>query len=440
MELIRRQVHECAMWVYRLGIGLASLSDNAKAKGWIRMRKDSCVRLQEATALLASDQQWMWFHCASVGEFEQARPVIEEWRNRHPHDAILLTFFSVSGWDAFAIRPPTWWRNGDHVSALPLDTRSAVRRFVRATERKDGASALRGLLFSKYDVWPNLIFALKQRGLPVGVFAAHVIVGRWPFRRGGKFYQQAWAALTDIWVQDQTSIDTLSSYGIVAQVAGDPRVDRVLAGAAGHVPDKLLQKWVGARPCVVIGSAWEAEWEVARKSWKQGACMIIVPHEWTSESMASEFNRWKELGARPVLWSEHRYADSRAEFPDGDILLVDAMGELLDLYAAGDAAVVGGGFAKGVHNTLEPAAHGKFVWVGPQVGRFREIPTMSEAGGLKVCQDENDLIQSLRAFFEQPEAVRRAGINARNFAESHAGAGLQIVVGWEKRTQNAEDS
>ena len=113
------------------------------------------------------------------------------------------------------------------------------------------------------------------------------------------------------------------------------------------------------------------------------------------------------------------------------------MGELVDLYGAGDAAVVGGGFAKGVHNTLEPAAFGKFIWVGPQVGRFREIPAMSEAGGLQICQDENDMVFALRAFFEHPEAVRLGGTNARSFAKSHAGAGLQIVRGWEKRMREA---
>lgn len=432
-----RQAHECAMRLYRLVIGLASFAGNAKAKGWIRMRKGSLERLRVATTKLASGQQWMWFHCASVGEFEQASPVIEAWRNSNPSDPILLTFFSVSGWDAVANRPPSWWRDDDHVSASPLDTRRSVRQFIGAAERGDGSLALSGLLFSKYDVWPNLVSELYKRGVPVGVFAAHVISGRWPFRSGGVFYRRAWSKLTAIWVQDETSVETLAHYSIDAEVAGDPRFDRVLSRASNHVLDENLKEWISDRPCLVMGSAWEAEWEVARRTWTKGNCMIIVPHEWSSASIAAEFSRWAALGAKPVLWSEHRSMDRRAALPPGDVLLVDAMGELVDLYGAGDATVVGGGFAKGVHNTLEPAAFGKFIWVGPQVGRFREIPAMSEAGGLQICQDENDMVLALRAFFEQPEAVRLEGTKARNFAKTHAGAGLQIVQGWEKRMRDA---
>ena len=136
---------------------------------------------------------------------------------------------------------------------------------------------------------------------------------------------------------------------------------------------------------MVVGSAWQPELAAARESWQQGLCAIVVPHEWTIASMADEVARWELAGARPVLWSAYRGREARAVLPPGDVLIVDAFGELLNAYALADVAVVGGGFGKGVHNTLEPAAHGKRILVGPNVQRFAEIAALEKTGALTVC-------------------------------------------------------
>ena len=421
--------HGFMMRLYRVGIIIAAACGHAKARGWLAMRRNRLDALRSATSRLKPGQQWMWFHCASVGEYEQARPVMESWRTLHPDDAFLLSFYSASGWDAFAHRQPEWWAATDHVTAMPLDVGAAVRCFIEAA---GGPAHLKGLLFAKYDVWPTLVSLLTTNGVPVGLFAGHVLPGRWPFRFGGGYHRQAWRAMQSIWVQTESSLSTLKMFGISADVGGDPRFDRVLEAARQHNPDEALQAWVNKRPCLVVGSAWQPEWDAARLAWKKGQCAIIVPHEWTSAGIAAEAIRWEAAGARPVVWSAHRSENARADLPDGDVLIVDATGELLDAYAVADFAVVGGGFGHGVHNTLEPAAHGKWILVGPRVARFAEVAALEKAGGLTVCDSHADLCVAIGLAFLDLESTRLLGVNAEAYVRRNSGAGKTIAEGWSK--------
>lgn len=419
--------HGLAMRLYRVGIGLAAACGHAKARGWLAMRKGRIAELSVATSGLQPGQQWMWFHCASVGEYEQARPVMEAWRSLHPGDAFLLSFYSASGWDAFTRRKPEWWAAADHVTAMPLDVRSSMRLFVQAA---GGAERLRGLLFAKYDVWPTLVSFLTQARVPVGLFAGHVLPGRWPFRLGGGYQRQAWKEMRRVCVQTEASLPTLSAYGVNAEVAGDPRFDRVLDAVGQHQPDQALQTWVNDRPCLVVGSAWQPEWDAAREAWQEGQCVIVVPHEWTAESIATEASRWKAMGAQPVVWSAHRGSDARSALSEGDVLIVDAMGELLDVYAVADVVVVGGGYGNGVHNTLEPAAHGKRILVGPEVGRFAEVAALEATGALSICDSPSALREAIQTALQDVEVTRRAGAKAAAYARENAGAGMAIAQGW----------
>ena len=352
---------------------------------------------------------------------------MEAWRSSHPEDAFLLSFYSASGWEAFARRQPEWWTAADHVTAMPLDVRASMRLFVQAA---GGAERLRGLLFAKYDVWPTLVADLTQARVPVGLFAGHVLPGRWPFRWGGGYQRQAWKDMRRVWVQTEASLPTLSAYGVNAEVAGDPRFDRVLDAVGQHQPDQALQTWVNDRPCLVVGSAWQPEWDAAREAWQEGQCAIVVPHEWTAESIATEASRWEAMGAQPVVWSAHRSEDARAALPEGDVLIVDAMGELLDAYAVADVVVVGGGFGNGVHNTLEPAAHGKRILVGPNVERFAEVGALRETGALSVCDSPSALREAIQTALRDVEVTRRAGAKAAAYARENAGAGMAIAQGW----------
>lgn len=424
-----RLMHALAMQLYRFLISLAAAGGHAKAKGWIAMRTGSIERIAKATGQLQPGQSWMWFHCASVGEFEQARPVMEAWRALHPEDAFLLTFYSPSGWNAFASRKPQWWCSGDHVEALPLDRKADVKRFLNAA---GGSERIRGMLLAKYDVWPNLISELATSGVPTGLFAGHVLPGRWPFRLGGGYQREAWDALDRIWVQGEDSVEVLSSFGIQSEAVGDPRFDRVVQAADFCSHDAALEAWINERPCAVIGSAWNAEVDAAFAAWDPGQCILVVPHEWNDASVLAMAERWRDRGAAPVIWSEHRGKDRRAAFPSGDVLIVDAMGELLALYAVAQVAVVGGGFGQGVHNTLEPAAHGVPVLVGPKVERFAEVEALRQAGALAVCLTPTELSASLSAALEDAAACQQKGEAARAFARRQAGAGRRIAAAWDE--------
>lgn len=419
--------HGIAMRVYRVGIGLAAACGHAKARGWLAMRKGRLEALGVATSRLKPGQQWMWFHCASVGEYEQARPVMEAWRSLHPGDAILLSFYSASGWEAFARRQPEWWTAVDHVTAMPLDVSTSMRSFVQAA---GGAERLCGLLFAKYDVWPTLVDVLTQARVPVGLFAGHVLPGRWPFRWGGGYQREAWKSMRRVWAQTEASLPALSAYRVNAEVAGDPRFDRVLDAVNQHQPDEPLQTWVNDRPCLVVGSAWQPEWDAARAAWQEGHCAIVVPHEWTAEGIATEASRWEAMGAQPVAWSAHRSEDARAALPEGDVLIVDTMGELLDVYAVADVVVVGGGFGNGVHNTLEPAAHGKRILVGPKVGRFAEVAALEKIGALSVCNSPSALCEAIHNALGNLETSRSQGAKAAAYAHQNAGSGMAIAQGW----------
>lgn len=432
--------HRAAVVGYRLLLGLLAACGHRKSQGWLRMRRGSFNRLAAAAEQLPGSTRWMGIHCASVGEYEQARPVMEEWRKRHPQDAFLLTFFSPSGWDAFHRKPLPGWRANDHVEALPLDTPRAVRTFIKALHKGDGTMALRGMLFTKYDVWPELVGSLDRARVPVGIFGAHVLAGRWPFRKGGGFHRMAWNAMAMVAVQTNSSVQPLKDVGVNALVLGDPRYDRVLDAAAQTVHDAELERWIAGRPCAVVGSAWAAEWEVARRAWRPGRCAIVVPHEWTPEGIAKEGARWAAHGAQPVVWSAHRSEHARGPLPEGDVLMVDAMGELLGLYAVAQVAVVGGGFGAGVHNTLEPAAHGVQILVGPQVARFHEVGELRAAGALHVCSTSQALERALDAAWDKRVESVEAGARARAVAEANRGAGARIVSAWENALAAAEGS
>ncbi|MBN31939.1 MAG: hypothetical protein CL845_08155 [Crocinitomicaceae bacterium] len=422
--------HGLVMRLYRLSIGLSAVFGHAKARGWLTMRKGSLDGLRNSTSQLKQRQQWMWFHCASVGEYEQALPVMESWRKLHPDDALLLSFYSASGLEAFALRQPEWWQEFDHATAMPLDVRPAVQAFIAAA---GGTMRLKGLLITKYDVWPTLLSLLRSDGVPVGLFAAHVLPGRWPFRFGGNYQRQAWKSMRHIWVQTELSLSSLSRYDINAEVGGDPRFDRVIEAVRQHRIDEALRSWVNDRPCLVVGSAWQPELAAARESWQQGLCAIVVPHEWTIASMADEVARWELAGARPVLWSAHRGREARAVLPPGDVLIVDAFGELLNAYALADVAVVGGGFGKGVHNTLEPAAHGKRILVGPNVQRFAEVAALEKTGALTVCDSPSALCVQIQAALYDLESTRQLGAQAEAYARHNVGAGKAIAHGWAQK-------
>jgi 3-deoxy-D-manno-octulosonic-acid transferase len=424
-----RFAHFFVMRCYRLAIGVSASLGNAKAQGWLDMRIGNIERVRLATKSLLPNEKWVWFHCASVGEFEQAQPVMKAMRQQDNSLRFMLTFYSPSGWGSFAKWQPDWWRQRDVAAALPLDTPAAVRRFLNAlTPEKALVPAVQLLALSKYEVWPELIRQVKPHAR-IALFAGHVIAGRWPFRTFGGFYRGAWRKLDKVLVQSDSSVVELGRWNVEAKIGGDPRFDRVLeaAEASRIQPDDECVRWLSNRTCLVVGSAWEAESKIAQSAWMPGHACIVVPHEWDQNWAKQQQRAWQERGAKAIIWSELRGKNASATLPDADVILLDAMGQLMHIYGVGQLALVGGGFGKGVHNTLEPAAHGLPIWVGPKVGRFAEVQGLSDADALTVASDERHCINLLREAWIDVDRLKKRGLAARNYATENAGAGAKIA-------------
>lgn len=364
-------------------------------------------------------EKYAWFHCASLGEYEQAAPVIEEYIKLHPSTPIFLTLFSQSAHTPLtSTRPPLWLRPQDRISALPVDTPRAVRRFLKSTSLnfKFFASA-------KYEVWPELIKQLKAANIPTFVFAAHVVPDSIFLKRNliGRFLFRSWSALSHVFTQDASSSERLRFAGIPATTTGDSRADRVLQIAVSTTTPQLLLDWKGNSKVLVAGSTWQPE-ETALSNlvWSDTQRLIIAPHNVTPANIS----RLENLFDATLLSSV-----TPASPPSTPVLIVDSVGRLSSLYALADLSIVGGGFGVGIHNILEPAAHASPIITGPNVGRFREATALSATPALTIASTPADLASSVTTMLssENTQKTASAGTTAHEWLLTQSGASEKIA-------------
>ena len=328
-------------------------------------------------SLKVPNYPFAWFHCASLGEFEQATPVIKEYIALHSSTPILLTFFSPSGYEPVVANQPEWLRPMDKVCALPLDTPSRVRSFLKSFDYK-----VKFFAVCKHDVWPNLISELSNSHVPTYVFAAHITEDSQVLK--SSFMRWNWAKLTCVLTQSHESTNLLLEKGINAKTIGDPRVDRVIELANFASPPKGLLEWKGDAQLVVAGSTWGPE-EVSLTTlpWSDSNKLIVAPHEVSEQNIKRVLNLFNATSRMASLLSDGKF--------DTPVIIVDSMGQLTSIYILADVAVVGGGFGKGIHNILEPAANGVPVITGPNISRFREADELLADGILSVASEQNKL-------------------------------------------------
>ncbi len=352
----------------------------------------------------------IWLHCASLGEFEQGRPVLEALREAYPGHAFLLTFFSPSGYEVRKDYP-----GADYIFYLPHDTPENARRFVAATKPVLA-------LMVKYDLWLYYLQALQISGIPVVLFAARFTPKQGYFKWYGAVQREMLRLLSHIFVQDETSRKLLTETGFSnVSVAGDTRFDRVAEAAEKAVEIPEIQRFSGGAPLLIAGSTWpqdeallEAVWAEMSPNWK----LVIVPHE-VEESHLQKIERLFE--GTITRWST-------GANPASQVLLVDTVGMLLQLYQSAAIAYVGGGFGKaGIHNVLEPAAMGAPVVHGPVFHQFLEAQGLIDAGGAVVIQDAETLQKALLFWMQNKATHAQAGEAARKFVEANTGATKTIV-------------
>jgi len=354
--------------VYGFAIQVAGLF-NEKARWWSRGRRDLFSRLSTA---ISGKQHWIWIHVSSLGEFEQGRPLIEMLHARHPEYGILLTFYSPSG---YLIRKD--YDGADYVTYMPLDTPGKAQKFVEIAKPVLA-------VFVKYDIWYHHLRALEKAAVPAFLISAQLRPDQIYFKPWGHFLLDRLLCLAQIFTQTGESTSFLRSKGMknITQ-AGDTRLDRVLKIATSGRDYVGIRACLPEGPVLIAGSTWpedESRLFPAVRDLQLPA--IIAPHE-ISERRLSEIEQF--------LPGAVRLSALRSKPQPVRYVIVDTMGELAFLYTLGSMAYVGGGFGKGIHNILEPVAHGLPVLIGPRFEKFAEAVILKGAGVVQAVHSVEDI-------------------------------------------------
>lgn len=419
-------MYSLGLYLYALGAVLAS-PFNDKVRKLVEGIPETFRLLR--SHIKPSDRV-VWFHAASLGEFEQGRPLIERLRKEHPEYKILLTFFSPSGYE---VRKN--YNGADLVCYLPFDTPGNVHSFIRLAHPEIA-------IFIKYEFWHNYLSSLHRHG--VKLYSVSSI-----FRRNQHFF--SWYGTTKplrqfdkLFVQNESSRQILQENGIDnVMVVGDTRLDRVIdiRNAAADLP--LVEEFVGDKKTLVVGSSWGPDEEIYIPyfaSRKKDNKLIIAPHV-ISETHLKEiekllvdngltFVRYTDVEESLMdKTSERSCAEVKPEvldFKSADVLIVNCFGKLSSIYRYGNVAIVGGGFGVGIHNVPEAAVYGIPVLFGPNNKKFKEAQDLKECGGAFEYVDAQSFANIMDKFLNNPDSLLKAGKAAGDYINSNAGAADKV--------------
>lgn len=401
-------VYTGGMHIYQGALRIASLY-HSKAKAMINGRKESLGRLGKT---LGKEDRPVWVHAASLGEFEQGRPLLERLRREYPGVKIVLSFYSPSG---FNVRKE--WPGADCVVYLPADTPRAMRRFIDAVNP-------RMAIFVKYEFWGNCLRELKKRGIPTYLISAVFRPNQIFFSSYGGYFRSLLGCFTHLYVQNEESRMLLASRGITdVTVAGDTRFDRVtdIMRTTRDIPalDRFTRGHT--RLTFMAGSSWEADEQVYfpwLKSHSGTLLSVIAPHEF-NETRLQQMKTNLAPEVKAVLLSE---AEENPSLLDkADCLIIDCFGLLSSAYRYADIAYIGGGFGTGIHNINEAAVYGIPVVFGPRHAKFIEAGELISVGGGFSVDGREEFAKVLETLMNQRERSK-AGSAASDYIVSKLGA------------------
>ncbi|MBK9479233.1 MAG: 3-deoxy-D-manno-octulosonic acid transferase [Bacteroidetes bacterium] len=413
-----RLVYTLFIYAYIFSIRVAALV-NAKAKLWVVGRKNSFNLLsQKILEFRKAEQQAsiIWFHCASLGEFEQGRPLLEKMKEAYPNEKILLTFFSPSGYEVRKNYP-----FADLVFYLPSDTLANARRFVQIVQPKK-------VIFVKYEFWLNYLFVLHQNKVATYFISVIFRPEQYFFKTYGKWALKQLQQVTHFFVQNESSMQLLKSNGInqCTQV-GDTRFDRVIKVAAENKNIPLLAEFCENSLLLVAGSSWpedEAMLAEALKvayNAKLNLKLILAPHEVTESHLAHIENLFS-------ISKHRRYSTlSLTNLSGVDVLIIDSVGLLSSLYRYASICFIGGGFGKGIHNCLEAAVYSKPIIFGPKFNKFDEAKELVNRGGASVVNDKFELSNAILDLCLNEQKRHTQGNVCSRFVSENQGAVIKIM-------------
>lgn len=390
---------------------------NKKAKLWVDGRNKLFHKLKsdaERRHLRSRSVKVAWFHCASLGEFEQGRPVIEAFRKQYPDYKIVLTFFSPSGYE---IRKN--YSGADYIYYLPADTPDNAKEFIKIIE-PDIA------FFVKYEFWKNYLTELEKCKIPIILFSAIFRPTQVFFKFYGGFYRELLHKFHHILVQNESSLELLKSIDIAnATLAGDTRFDRVKQIVDNKKDIPVVKQFKNGHQIFIIGSAWQTDMDVLIpliNQLKDGTKFVVAPHEIHD----AEIDIWrKQLSGKSVLFSD---TDEVKDLEAYDILLIDNIGMLSSLYQYAEYAFIGGSFGKGLHNILEAATFGMPIFFGNKsYQKFQEANDLIHLGGafpVENMEELKALYQALKA--NEKNRAKTAAI-CSNYVLDNVGATQKIM-------------
>ena len=391
--------------LYSTGIRLVS-PWNEKARRWIKGRKDFPAK--------SFTGKTIWMHCASLGEFEQGRPLLEEIKKQYPSYKIVLSFFSPSGYEVMKN-----YSGADQVIYLPMDNMINAKKLI---DRLNPAL----VLWVKYEYWYYYLAELQKRKIPVllvsGIFRKSQPFFKWY----GNIWRKMLGCFDHLFLQDEASVALLRSIGIKDNVliAGDTRFDRVIAIAEKKEPVDHIKAFINNSRVLVAGSTWEED-EIELLHFVKAnpqIKFIIAPHEIHEGNLVDVKKEFTNSVFYSALAKENNLPNNI------HVLIIDNIGMLSRLYQYADVTFVGGGFGSdGVHNVLEAAVYGKPVVFGPVFEKFTEARGLVECGGGITVSGPLELEAALNQLFNDNEALTKSSIAAKDFVYNHKGATQKII-------------
>ncbi|HEX8548786.1 MAG TPA: glycosyltransferase N-terminal domain-containing protein [Cytophagaceae bacterium] len=381
---------------------------NRKAALFTEGRKNLFSNLE--AALNDKHKNLAWFHCSSLGEFEQARPVIEAFRKEYTEYQILLTFFSPSGYE---IRKN--YEGADYIFYLPIDSRESAVKFLNLTNPEI-------TYFTKYEFWYYYLDELQKRKIPTICFSAKFREDQVFFKPYGKFYRSFLLKFSHFFVQDVRSIELLQNIKVInATVAGDTRFDRVLEISKKVKPVNFVENFLCGSDAFIVGSSWKEDLEILIPfiNIHHKIKFIIAPHEIHEDEI---LNMRKKINRGCIRFTEI----SERNDSNRQVLILDTIGQLSQVYQYGSYAYIGGGFGKGIHNILEAATFGMPIFFGPNYFKFQEAKDLLNIGGAFRVSNLTDLQKAFDAL-EKAQYRLEAGRKSREYVQEMTGATEKIL-------------
>ncbi len=403
-------LYDLFLSLYYIAIKVYALFNN-KAKKWIEGRRDWEQHIR--SEILAGEKR-IWIHCSSMGEFEQAKPLVEALREKYPAYKIVVTFFSPSGYDACKSSPLA-----DHIFYLPHDSRRNAERFISIIEPSLA-------MFVKYEFWYYYLTQLKKQRIPTLLISGAFRAGQPFFKWYGGIFREMLGCFSFYFLQDKASGDMLGTIGIDKniKVSGDTRYDRVSVISKSVTPMEPIEKFKSGHKILIGGSTWPGDEDVLKDcisslpaNWK----LIVVPHEIGD----THIRKVQQLFAGNILFSE---LDAENTGQDKKVLIINNIGMLSRLFAYADIAFIGGGFQKGgIHNILEPAVFGMPVIFGPIFEKFVEAKTLVSLHYVFPVNNAAECNEVLKKMIADEEYRSGIGYALSEFMKTNVGATQTIM-------------